>query len=554
MLSGGRSVRRWLVVALAGCSHAATAPPPDAAPPAPAHDAAGDLPVPDVAASPDAPEDAVVVAAVDGGGPGQLGTLVSVAGVQNDAELLMLQSLQGVLAQTRPRLWIDNGSISARYVQDLRERHGLRTEPLADAWAALARFAPEVHSYLLYEIGQPSEQAASSLAGLLQGVAVDVTLEARAKAAGLALLMDVRGKDARWVLAQYGSRLAHGLVIEMSGAKPRYLRDLAAARRALLYFDGPTSSFRTEVARALGPDTLCFGWGEDELSWVRGLSAAGAAGVAADYSSNLSTLSFATEPDLTQRAHDPPLDDPDGVHYVAFVMSDGDNIQWLARSFVDDTRWWGSPLRGRFSMTWEMAPVLAEMAPSFLRALELAASHGETRDFFVAGPSGLGYMFPSRHSDLPGFLARAAPSLERTDLHIVSVLNEGGGMEVCDAFLDRPEIDAVIYKDYADYNQQRGALRWRAGKPCLAHRYLLWDNGSAEDSPQGVAAALAARPRAPLTDAQSYSLVNVHAWSTWGGKGAMGAVADAVALLPPQVRVVTADQVVRRLRRHFGAP
>jgi hypothetical protein len=163
-------------------------------------------------------------------------------------------------------------------------------------------------------------------------------------------------------------------------------------------------------------------------------------------------------------------------------------------------------------------------------------------------------MFPSRHPDLPGYLARTAPALDRTDLHIVSILNEGGGMEVCDPFLDRPEIEGVIYKDYADYNLARGALRWRAGKPCLAHRYLLWENGSAEDSPQGVAAALAARPRAPLADPQSYSLVNVHAWSMWAGKGPMGAVAETVARLPPEVRVVTAEQIVRRLRKHFGTP
>jgi hypothetical protein len=83
---------------------------------------------------------------------------------------------------------------------------------------------------------------------------------------------------------------------------------------------------------------------------------------------------------------------------------------------------------------------------------------------------------------------------------------------------------------------------------------LLWDNGAAEDSPAGVAAALAARPRAPLTDAQSYSLVNVHAWSTWGGRGAMAAVADTAAMLPPQVRVVTAERLVRLMRKHFGTP
>jgi hypothetical protein len=46
----------------------------------------------------------------------------------------------------------------------------------------------------------------------------------------------------------------------------------------------------------------------------------------------------------------------------------------------------------------------------------------------------------------------------------------------------------------------------------------------------------------------------VHAWSMWGGKGAMAAAAETVALLPPTVRVVTVDQLVRLMRKRFGTP
>src|SRR5207247_1489007 len=99
-----------------------------------------------------------------------------------------------------------------------------------------------------------------------------------------------------------------------------------------------------------------------------------------------------------------------------------------------------------------------------------------------------------------------------------------------------------------------GAIRWSGGKPCVAYRYLLWDNGKAEDSPSGVAASLASRPRSPLTDPNSYSLVQAHAWSSWGGSGAMSAVAQTIAALPSSVRVVTAEDLFLLLRQQFGTP
>ena len=48
---------------------------------------------------------------------------------------------------------------------------------------------------------------------------------------------------------------------------------------------------------------------------------------------------------------------------VRKVMSDGDNLQVMAGSFVTNRGFWASPLRGRFNMTWEMPPILAEIAP-----------------------------------------------------------------------------------------------------------------------------------------------------------------------------------------------
>jgi len=82
------------------------------------------------------------------------------------------------------------------------------------------------------------------------------------------------------------------------------------------------------------------------------------------------------------------------VHCVAFLVTDGDNLQWALGDFPD---YFNHPARGSFSMGWALPPSLADLAPSALQWFYANASNGLAKDFFVAGPSALGYMYPSRY-------------------------------------------------------------------------------------------------------------------------------------------------------------
>ena len=44
-----------------------------------------------------------------------------------------------------------------------------------------------------------------------------------------------------------------------------------------------------------------------------------------------------------------------GNSYVAFVMSDGDNLAYLQHDFATQPTLFASPYRGAFKMTWDMA-------------------------------------------------------------------------------------------------------------------------------------------------------------------------------------------------------
>ncbi len=78
-------------------------------------------------------------------------------------------------------------------------------------------------------------------------------------------------------------------------------------------------------------------------------------------------------------------------------------------------------------MTWEMAPLLAEVYPRALAHFYQTASRGRAVDDFVAGPSGVGYAFHNYLPDRAAFARRTAAAMKATDLTITTMLNANGG-------------------------------------------------------------------------------------------------------------------------------
>ena len=91
----------------------------------------------------------------------------------------------------------------------------------------------------------------------------------------------------------------------------------------------------------------------------------------------------------------------DSVHTVCFVMSDGDNIQWLLNWFITDIRWFGNNNRGQLDIGWTISPALSELAPTVMSKIyETSSNTAYGKDYFIAGPSGTGYIYPENFKDL----------------------------------------------------------------------------------------------------------------------------------------------------------
>lgn len=467
-------------------------------------------------------------------------------------EQVLIATLQGRLARAPgargPAIYLDLPGVGYEvWLNDLADRYGIPVRRVDDPWLLLEE-SPTTE-YVVYSRTDGSVNAATSVAAALGVLAVEESLEARVREYGLRPVVDVRGRTDAWVKETYWDRLRHDLVLEQKPDFGAQLRDYAVLAGAYLFYDG-NSEFRRAVVEDLEPDATVLGWGDasqGENVFVSASSRAGARTIPADHARNLACLSGISIDRLTQRGDDQePEVEPD-VHYVAFLMTDGDNIQWLLGDFQSSERWYASPHRGSFPMGWGMAPALIDLAPSVMQWYYEHQSTGAHSDRFVVGPSGGGYLYPSMYprEELELHVERLAETMARTDLHAVQILDFDAleNTDLWSVYLRHEQIDGLIYLEYSRYDGHRGRVVWANDKPVISARTMLWDGLDGADE-ASVTALLNAAERNPAS-AAGYSIVMVHCWSK-----DMSSVKTVVDGLAPHVRVVPPDTLVRLVARN----
>ncbi|MFF0342093.1 GxGYxYP domain-containing protein [Kribbella sp. NPDC004875] len=460
------------------------------------------------------------------------------------AERTLATTLQGLMARRGSEsLYLNLPTLGYQHwLDDLVSRYGVVARA-GDLWKTVSRSG--IRGYVLFRTGTPSVNVATTLAGVTGAVAVEESLEAVAIRNGLRKVLDVRDKDDRWVFETYWPKLRHDVAVEQRADIPERLRDYVTMAGALAFFDGNTD-FRAEVVKALDEDGTVIGWGDasnGEDAFIGVNSAAGVKALPADHARNLSVLSGIREERLSQHVSAAlPTPDPD-AHYVSFLITDGDNIQWALGDFPTDPRWFGSPRRGEVDLGWGISPSLIDVAPSVMRWF-----YDQSRkDRWVVGPSGGGYMYPSRYpaGALDKHTAALAQAMGRADLSVAQIIDfdafEKTG--VWSSYLKHREIDGLIYLEYSRYDGLKGKVTWAEGKPVIGARTMLWDGLSGADE-ASVTAELNAATRNPRSTA-GYSVVVWHAWSK-----SVDDVLSVVNGLAPHVKVIPPDTLVRMVGKY----
>src|SRR5262249_10720396 len=150
--------------------------------------------------------------------------------------------------------WVGTGnaSIERWYARMLDRQPRLETRGVFAPWDLVDRYHRRgiIKGYILFRLDRSSGDinahragmdcsvnVATSLAGILDGILIDESLEPEAKKRGLSLLIDARDKTQQWCFETHKARFNRRLLCAQDPRKEN-LRDLAIAQQVFtLYGD-----------------------------------------------------------------------------------------------------------------------------------------------------------------------------------------------------------------------------------------------------------------------------------------------------------------------------
>lgn len=480
------------------------------------------------------------------------------------AERIMLVSLQGILAQEESTIYFKNVGEDKEFFEQIQNSSTFEVVYEDDAWKLVDLFKNKINSKrfvsftsidtsgFAYDL---SINHAATISGVEKWLMVESTIVPKALEHGLIFGKDATSYTTRSVFEEYKDYLNPQFIIHQNPSKVE-LRDYGIAGAALCvytdYEKNDTSIF-SDIADWANENAPIIGWTENEINFVSMNSLKSLVTLAADWSSNLSFESAYRPADkITKKNYEnTEVKAEKGKHYVAIVMSDGDNVQWMQRGFASDSRWYGSSKRGQFPMTWTVSPGLVDLSPALL---ESVYERGTAKDDFIAGPSGLGYVNIAEYneSSLEDYAAKTAGYLERSDITSINFLDNFIDSDRLSYFSQYSQVHGGIWSVGNMYLEGEGGVYWSNDKPFISVRDTLWRiPGSLSNDYYGYTERVAQRINEYSTDPtkiEGYSVVLCHAWSI----GTMEYISRFVQQLDDHVELVTVDQMVDMVAKNVA--
>ena len=488
-----------------------------------------------------------------------------------DNQSIAVQTIQGVTARRNyVKVWVDTGDNT--FTDLFADRYGINFDyTYAGDFPGLLKALKQYTSgkYVLYSMrDKASISAATTMAGLLDAVAIDISLEKTAVDCGYKLALDVQGKDCRWVYEKYRERLNHDAIIVHTNDYRDHpsvgcLRDMGPALRAIDWWY-PDEKLSREVYRSMSPCSPVYGWQDpvsnDEGVTVQIHSQEGLFQMPSDWMYNLTVHAafgaYLKDKSFKQLVARNKPEAKKGVHYVTFIMSDMDNIltEIGTNSFFSTKKFYANSNRGKFPMSWGMAPSLAELSPA---AVDLWYSNAAKEESFV-GYCGLGYFYPSEAPYMQTHIDRLAKFMDRIDLKTLLLIDRLAPekelsqdySEHAKWFTSIESLRGLFYMEYTCYAPYGGKIYWFDGKPMVTARFDFREEefySAVRSTPEKLASSINSLPKDP-SNPDSYTFVTVHAWS----KG-MDDIYETVKLLDPDVEVVHAEKFIELIRMNLSA-
>jgi hypothetical protein len=523
------------------------------------------------------------------------------------AQDMMVQSVAGLAAkavnegQGDELVWVDtrNASLDEWLSRWLAAHPSVSITGQLDSWDLVERFTKRglIKGYILYKTDiskrdlnsyssdmDCSVNVATSLAPILSGIVVDESLEAQALSHGLKRLADVRDKTQAWCFQTYRDQFNRQMICTQDPKKP-HTRDFAIAQKAFTFYgDAEPAAFAMKWLQPLSP---VLGWnGGDEFKTTELSSRYGQIQTATDWCMNLPVLMAGSEKIQGHGANtfaSNSIDWTDQRSAVAFVQTDGDNVQWFQGNFFhNNLNYWSNPDRGRIPFGWSCCfSQLAQLSPA---AVDFAQGSRSTNDSFIEW--GGGYYYPDRFAEdrndrwelLAQHAQRTWTVMKKTGVRIIGFnvqkYDSSETRKACEVFARQTDgLLGILVFQYAPYEAGGGEIFWvkdhnGVDLPVLTARYAIWENSN--DRPRaGTPAKVAREIRETVKNKPRYDWVIAHAWSYFkkapgsdenaenlpqadaaakGGTRGYTPVTWCADRLPSTVRVVSPEELILRIR------
>lgn len=513
------------------------------------------------------------------------------------AEAMLVESLSGLAAQAvndgrfDTMVWIETGnasyrklfdeSVAALQITDIRR---MSTGEVID----LLRKRGVVRGYVLYKQDGPhanpyasnpgtdySCNVATVYASLLRGALVDESLAAMARSHGLRELKDARGESPRECFERNRSKLCRKSALSIPPSVHN-LRDYAIAHRLMLYAD--QKELIDTVLEWVEPLSPILGWGcGDEYDFTSLIARWGHYNTATNWCMNLPFLSSVgrrAQPARLRPTDPSQIDFDDRSPCHAFVMSDGDNMQWSLDSYGESEKYMGNNDVDKVALSWTLCPTELSIVSPFTWNKMAARQHPGFSFLEYGGgyqyPDIFASMRPNRAQLVREFARRLNSHFQELGIEIFGfICFDVSSPEAQEAFRiyaeEMPGIVGMLAVQYFPYELD-GGIYWarnRAGIdiPVVTARYSLWNEVNPLRPRAGVPEYVASLINRDVTAAREEGermlhWTIVHAWSDFAESSpatpspAIGfnPVETTQRLLLPGIRPVSAAELLWRIR------
>jgi hypothetical protein len=349
--------------------------------------------------------------------------------------MLTYVTLQGVVNKVAPRIYFiydwQNGSTDREWLQDTLVPAGYSYNEISDPMNLVNEFKNEINGVVVVDPElNASINIATTICGLTDSIATTPEMLGRLQSSGFHIVADLRDKwtndiDAyRWAYRDLYLNCSEKALASLDPADMQ-LRDYLVGHRVFTFwinsrYDAPSEdqALLDDILANKPEDIPVLGWWNDEESGVQKTSEHGKYVLATDLAPNLSVHSRVKTTLPLNRPVDAqePVLNADKV-YVAFAISDGDNIQYCMNRMREPL--WQDAARGSIPIGWTISPSLLDFAP---RIAQWYYQNATSNDYFLCGPTGIGTAYPDSQADIISFLNHSNVYCSLLNLHAVWTL------------------------------------------------------------------------------------------------------------------------------------